>query len=237
MIPGRLYVLSGAPAMGKTSLALTIMEHLSIHEHRPVVYFSPLMRSCHMLGRLLASLTGIEIKKFHNVFMLNPEELERISTSAQQIYEAPFYLNEDAEITGIQICEKIRDLSSREKLALAVIDNSEFISIKARSKKKSDSWKILKKVALQCRIPILLIRDVKFTRNARRPNLSDLRGTGVMGDFADLVMFLHRGNVYKPDELRNNIAELSVQMNRCGPTGTLRLRWNADLAKLSSLLI
>ena len=56
--------------------------------------------------------------------------------------------------------------------------------------------------------------------------LSDLKGSGSIEQDADMVLFIHREDFYKKkEEEKNNLAEIYVEKNRHGPTGTLELRF------------
>ena len=77
------------------------------------------------------------------------------------------------------------------------------------------------------------------SRTDHRPILSDLRESGSLEQDADVVLFIHREELYNPQTEKRNIADIIVAKHRNGPTGVIPLRFFiaqtrfADLASKS----
>jgi replicative DNA helicase len=96
----------------------------------------------------------------------------------------------------------------------------------------------LKQIARELKVPIIagsqLSRLVE-QRSDKRPMLSDLRESGSIEQDADIVMFIYRDEIYNPDTEFKNIAEISVQKNRNGPTGKVNLYFDNRLTSFKNL--
>jgi replicative DNA helicase len=77
-------------------------------------------------------------------------------------------------------------------------------------------------------VPVLVLsqlsRAPEIRQGDHRPQLSDLRESGSIEQDADVVAFIFREEVYKPDreDLRGT-AELLLTKQRNGPTGKINL--------------
>ena len=84
-------------------------------------------------------------------------------------------------------------------------------------------------------IPVVVCAQLSRSTEARgsshKPQLADLRESGSIEQDADIVVMLYREDYYKnekenPKEIEVNSAELLVQKNRHGPTGSIKMAWN-----------
>ena len=82
-------------------------------------------------------------------------------------------------------------------------------------------------------------------RPGHRPQLSDLRDSGSIEQDADVVMFIHREDIYYTEEeweqqfpsrqYPRNLAEIIVAKHRNGPTGSVSLYFRDNLVRFDSL--
>ncbi|MBN2299013.1 MAG: DnaB-like helicase C-terminal domain-containing protein [Deltaproteobacteria bacterium] len=236
-LPGDLYVVAGEPAMGKTLLAMNIAADISVNAGHPVVCFSLNMGKKHFMDRMVAALTGIRLKKLRQAELTN-DELEIVNDCCGKIKTAPLYLNVNSEITILQIHEMIKALSSTQRPHLAVIDDIQFLSSGDNPAAVAETCRQLKNMALELQIPFLAVSRLAGNMNERMngyPKLSDLRGTGVIEDTVDAVMFVHRDYIYSENPESKDTISVIFARNNVGHTGEVNMKCDVECAWLSCL--
>ena len=83
----------------------------------------------------------------------------------------------------------------------------------------------------------LLDEDIDGSDRSRRYMiwmLADLRESGSLEQDADVVMFLYRDEVYNRDSADKGVAEVQIAKHRSGPTGHVRLVFNATYTRFEN---
>jgi len=120
----------------------------------------------------------------------------------------------------------------------------------------------LKAIAKELDVPVLALSQLSRAveqREDKRPQLADLRESGSIEQDADVVMFIFREEYYKGREPKigenenqekfntrfeewkdymekiHGIAEIIIEKQRHGPTGTIKLQFEAEITKFSNL--
>ncbi|HEY3939869.1 MAG TPA: DnaB-like helicase C-terminal domain-containing protein, partial [Bryobacteraceae bacterium] len=98
----------------------------------------------------------------------------------------------------------------------------------------------LKLMSKELRVPFLVLSQLSRAPETRpgdhRPMLSDLRESGSIEQDADLVAFIFREEVYRPDkESLKGTAELILAKQRNGPTGIAKLAFLSGYTKFENL--
>jgi len=228
--PGDLMILAGRPAMGKTAMALTIAGRVAL-QNVPVAIFSLEMTSSSLLTRMLSAIGRVDSVRFRSGF-LGQEERQRLRAGLNRIVQMPIRMDDTSAVNCMDIHAKCRRMKQATGLGLIVIDYLQLMvsgeKAENRNQEVSRMTRSCKMIAKDLDVPVLLLsqlnRSVETRGGDHRPLLSDLRESGSIEQDSDIVAFVFREEIYKPDrEDLRGLAELIVRKQRNGPTGTVDL--------------
>ncbi len=244
---GELIVVAARPAMGKTAFALNIAQHVASNRPdkpgQPVAIFSLEMGKESLLTRMLCATARVDSHRFRGGY-LNQDERRRLSAALSQLVDAKLFIDDSAGTTMMDISAKCRRLKSEHGLALIIVDYIQLMSAKGRYDSRvqeiSALTRGLKLLAKDLGVPVVALSQLSRAPEIRtgdhRPQLSDLRESGSIEQDADLVGFIFREEVYKPDrEDLHGVAELIIGKQRNGPTGKIKLAFLHKYVKFENL--
>ena len=241
-----LIILAGRPSMGKTSLALNFALNVA-KRHIPVLIFSLEMDDEQIGDRLVLSELFHYRDKDGNFLVsssqyatkLTDEQLEVTQKVYSELYELPIQIVDQRGLTSLDIRAKARKVKAAcPNLGLVVIDYLQLIRPAEENKNKSwalqvgDIVRELRDLAGEIDVPIILLSQLNRgveSRENKRPMMSDLRDSGNIEEFADVVMFVYRDDYYYPEQAEERgtkgKAEVIFAKQRKGATGTAVLRF------------
>jgi replicative DNA helicase len=232
--PGNFVILAARPAMGKTSMALTMAAAAAKEEQKPIAIFSLEMTNEELVTRLLcgeARINSLNLRRGN----IKDSEWEKISSGMSALSEMPIYIDDSGTVTVSEIRSRCRRLKSGDGLAAVFIDYLQLVrpSGATRSQNRNDELseicRTLKATAKDLQIPIIALAQLNRgveSRNDKRPMLSDLRDSGAIEQEADMVTFLYREAYYNPEGAPEpDLTEFIIAKSRNGPTGTVKLRF------------
>lgn len=241
---GELVILAARPAMGKTAFALNIAQHVATNPRNPkaVAVFSLEMSKESLLTRMLCAASRVDQSKFRNGY-LNQEERSRLQEAASDMYNAPLFIDDTAGTNLIDVHAKLRRVQAEHDLGLVVIDYLQLMQGPKRENRVQEVSALsrgLKLMSKDLRVPFLVLSQLSRASETRqgdhRPMLSDLRESGSIEQDADMVMFIFREEVYRPDkESLKGIAEILMAKQRNGPTGRIKLAFLNKFTKFENL--
>ncbi len=242
---GELFILAARPSMGKTAMALNIAQHIASHPkiRRPVAVFSLEMSAASLLNRLVCAEARVDQMKFSAGY-LNADERRRLQVALSNLYEAPLFIDDTAGTNIMDIHAKLRRMKAEHGLDLVVIDYLQLMNGRGRSENRNQEVSAisrgLKLLAKELRVPFLVLSQLSRASETRPgdhvPQLSDLRDSGSIEQDADLVGFIYREEVYKPDrEDLKGTAQLILAKQRNGPTGRVNLAFLKQYTKFENL--
>ena len=235
--PGDLVIIAGRPSMGKTALALNIAEHVAVDNGLPVAIFSMEMSSTQLAMRMLGSISRVDQHKMRTG-RLSDKEWGQLSEAMGKLHETPIYIDEAGALTALEVRARARRLKRQySKLGLIVIDYLQLMAATAQGENRateiSEISRSLKAMSKELDVPVIALSQLNRAvdqRPDRRPVMSDLRESGAIEQDADVIMFIYREVVYKPDlpEEQRGIAEVVVGKQRNGPIGTVKLTFRGQ---------
>ncbi|MEW5700922.1 MAG: replicative DNA helicase [Candidatus Zixiibacteriota bacterium] len=241
-----LIILAGRPSMGKTALALNIVEHLALEQSKPCAVFSLEMSKEQVAERMLSSTARINAHHMRTG-RLRKEDFVRLGNAADRLSGAKVFIDDSAAIGVLELRAKARRLKAQHDIALVVVDYMQMMhgprNAENRQQEIAMISRSLKSLAKELKVPVLalsqLSRQVEQRGGERRPQLADLRESGAIEQDADVVMFVYRPGAYgietdKKGNPTENLAEIIVGKQRNGPTGEVRLTFLREFARFEN---
>lgn len=240
---GQFIIIAGRPAMGKTSLALNIGEHVAAAEDKFVQIVSLEMGGEELAKRMLAGASGIDSSKL-KTGALNKEEWDRLAKAGVYLDSLKIDLSDSGTLDYDKLIQSVKQSARKGRIDLLIVDYLQLMNINipgARGNRQvqiSEISRGLKALARELGIPVIALSQLSRKleeRQDKRPLLSDLRESGAIEQDADVVLFVYRDEIYNPASLDAGIAEIIVAKQRSGATGVVRLGFQGGLTAFRNL--
>ena len=230
-----LILLAARPGVGKTSLAMNLVNNVAIQRKKSCAIFSLEMPRTQIAQRSMCSIGGVSMEKALKG-QLSVDEWTALVKASRKLSEAKIYIDDSSLNDPNDILSKCRRIKREHGLDLVMIDYLQLMRADKNSNYDNKVLEVgeitrsLKIAARELDVPIILLsqlsRAVESRKGDHRPVLSDLRDSGSIEQDADIVMFIYKPDMYndvvseEPD-----IAELIIAKHRNGPLGTVKLKW------------
>jgi len=245
--PGDMIIIAARPSMGKTSLAMNIVEHVAtgnnvLRARMPVAVFSLEMSTEALVKRMLCSRAGISMKNLSEGFV-SKEKHEHLVRAADDLVDAGIFVDDTPGLEPIELRARARRLKNKEDIGLIVIDYLQMMNYSkfARDGRQREVAAIsgaLKAMAKELRVPVLVLSQLSRAPESRdgKPKLSDLRDSGSIEQDADVVGLLRRPNRYNEEDNTEDptLAILDIAKHRNGATGEIRLTFIDEITRFEN---
>ena len=246
-----MIVLGARPAMGKSTLAINVSINAA-QDGATVGVFSLEMSREQLALRILAADAQIDSHRLRLGLVTEADE-QRITDSIGRLSELPMYIDDTPFQGMVEMRSKARRLSLEHGLDLLIVDYLQLIEGRGkggdnRVQEVSEISRSLKGMARDLNICVLTCSQLSrgvTNRTSHRPMLSDLRDSGSIEQDADIVMFIHREDMYYTEAeweqhspgrpYPKNIAEIIVAKHRNGPTDDINLYFRDNLLRFDSI--
>ncbi len=236
---GQLIILAARPSMGKSVFAQNLAENIG--KRKTVLFFSLEMTYKEIVDRIVCHKANIDMSKLKQKGGMKTDEFARFVSVIPELKETLLHMT-DASCQTVDTIKKITTEYLEEikktglETGLIIIDHLSLISTKG-SKAATKNEAIgeitgaLKAFAKDIGIPILLISQLNRNSTSRvnnKPQLSDLRDSGSIEQDADIVLAIHREEIYSDKPDLKGLAELIILKNRDGELGNIMMKFNGS---------
>lgn len=244
--PSDFIILAARPSMGKTALALNIVQNVALRAHRrvggdpkSVAFFSLEMSKEQLVNRMLCAEANIDSQRLR-VGEMADKDWDALWEACDVMSKAKIYIDDTAGITVMDMRSRARRLKAEHGLDLIVVDYLQLMQGSGkrnnsgdRQQEVSEISRSLKALARELDVPVIALSQLSRSveaRQVKRPMLSDLRESGSLEQDADIVAFLYREDYYNP-ETENKHTELIIAKHRNGPVDTVNLFFHKQFTK------
>lgn len=239
---GEMFIIAARPSMGKTSLAMNIVEHIAVECGHPCAVFSLEMSATMLVRRLLVSRAQLSMQDLSRG-LLSRAQQEALAKATRELQKANILIDETAGLDVLELRAKARRMKKQHDIKMIMIDYLQLMTSGSRRAKDNRQIEIaeisagLKGLAKELNVPIIVLAQLNRSvesRKGQRPVLSDLRESGSIEQDADMVGLLTRedyagGKMEVEDEeteaKKKGQAVLILAKNRNGPTDDVPLRF------------
>ncbi len=238
---GEMLIVAARPSMGKTALALNMMEGVAL-AGQPVAMFSLEMGRQQLVQRLLCAKAGVDGQRLRRG-TLQAEDNRRLVAACDALQSSKIFIDDTAGLTLLQLRSKARRMKEKFDIGCIFIDYLQLMSSGSRSESRqvevSEISRGIKAMARELNVPVVCLSQLNRAaeqREGHRPRMSDLRESGSIEQDADVILMLHREEYYHqgdPEWSETNLdkvgmAELIFAKQRNGPTGVVKLVWDQN---------
>ncbi|GAA3864514.1 replicative DNA helicase [Tessaracoccus defluvii] len=230
--PGQMIIVAARPGVGKSTFALDICRSAAIHHNLTAAFMSLEMSRTEIVMKVLSAEASVPLGKIRGsgTGRMDESDWQRVIDKSAVLAEKNFFIDDSPNLTMMEIRSKARRLKQRNDLQLLCIDYIQLMSsgkkVESRQLEVSEFSRQIKLLAKELEIPVLALSQLSRNTEARKdgvPQLSDLRESGSLEQDADMVIMLHRPEMYSqnPSDEERGLANFHIQKHRNGEMGKI----------------
>ena len=224
-----------------STLALDFARAAAIRHSIATVLFSLEMGRNEITMRLLSAESRVPLQNMRTGQM-NDDDWARLAKRMSEVADAPLYIDDSPNMSMMEIRAKCRRLKMRHDLKFVIVDYLQLMSsprrVENRQQEVSEMSRSLKLLAKELDVPVVALSQLNRgpeQRTDKKPLLSDLRESGSIEQDSDLVILLHREDLYEKESARAGEADLIVAKNRNGPTTTVTVAFQGHYSRFADM--
>ena len=242
-----MIVIAARPSMGKTSLAMNIVEHVVLELNQPVGVFSLEMSAESLILRMLCSIARVNLRSIREGFM-SESDFPKLTSAAGKLAKSKLLIDDSAGLSILDLRARARRMHQQHGVKLFVIDYLQLLHSTARRSQDNRQQEIadissgIKALAKELKVPVIVLaqlnRELEKDKS-RKPRLSDLRESGSIEQDADLVGLLYKPSVEDEESSGGGDSDsrpvnLLIAKQRNGPTGDVNLTFLNSITRFES---
>nr|WP_255715315.1 MULTISPECIES: replicative DNA helicase [unclassified Blastococcus] len=220
-----------------STLGLDIARSATVKHQMPAVIFSLEMSKHEITMRLLSAEAKVPLHHMR-AGTLSDEDWAKLARRMGEVADAPLYIDDSPNMTMMEIRAKARRLKQRNDLKLVVIDYLQLMTsgkrVESRQQEVSEFSRALKLLAKELEVPVIAMSQLNRgseQRQDKKPMLSDLRESGSIEQDADMVMMIHREDMYEKESPRAGEADIMLVKHRNGPTANVTVAFQGHYSR------
>jgi replicative DNA helicase len=238
---GNLIIVAGRPSMGKSALAIQMAYNIADKHRLPALIFSMEMSQEELVQRMIASEAGVDSSRLR-MGRVSAIEWDAVQSAIERMNQLPIYIDDtsDISVAGMRAQARRACAETGKPLGMILLDYIQLMGNGASENRVEELSKIargLKGLAREFNVPVVALSQLSRgleSRNDKRPNLSDLRGSGGIEEASDITIMIYREAYYNPGSI-DKTTELIIAKHRNGPTGTLKMIFDPALTKFKNI--
>lgn len=236
--PGELVAIAARPGVGKTALSVQFAIHNSTRRGIPSTIFSLEMTRNEIYDRIFAPYASGGIGALRSGLAYKTKKtLDGLRDMTVKIHEGGLRVFQDSMTPGT-LAANIRRDAMVHKSKLFIVDYLGLLDFGsdariARWERVGDASRMLKRLALDLGVAIVLCVQLGRGADGKEPMLSDLRDSGAIEQDCNRVFLIHRLN--DKDQSADFEADVIVAKNRGGPRGRAHLMFIGSKTRFERL--
>jgi replicative DNA helicase len=224
-----------------STLALDFARSAAVKHHKPTVVFSLEMGKLEIMMRLFSAEALVPLRSMRSGHM-SDQDWARLARRSGELAEAPLFIDDSPNLTMMEIRAKARRLRQRHDLQLIVIDYLQLMTsgkrVESRQQEVSEFSRAIKLLAKELDVPVIALSQLNRgpeQRTDKKPMLADLRESGSIEQDSDVVLLVHREDMYERESPRAGEADLIIAKHRNGPTATVAVSFQGHYSRFSDM--
>ncbi|WP_233558357.1 replicative DNA helicase [Tessaracoccus sp. OH4464_COT-324] len=241
--PGQMIIVAARPAVGKSTFALDICRAAAIQNNLTTAFFSLEMSRTEIVMKVLSAEASVLLHRLRGAGRMEERDWQRLTDRVVTLESKPFFIDDSPNLTMMEIRAKARRLKQRNNLQLLVIDYLQLMSsgkrVESRQLEVSEFSRQIKLLAKELEIPVVALSQLSRNAEQRKegvPQLSDLRESGSIEQDADIVIMLHRPELYTqdPSDEERGQAFFHVLKHRNGETRRIEALFQGHYSRFTN---
>jgi len=224
-------IIAGRPGMGKTSLLLDIAVNMSWGNGFPVGVYSCEMSKEQLVSRMASARCGVSLYRVEKGHA-SDDEKAMLYEAVAQMKDCPMYIKSAGGLTPSGLMRKISSDKRKHNIQAAFVDYLQLMQPDGKTRSQYEDItsisRAIKPIIIKTGVPIIMASQLKRIEHAKKPTMTDFRGSGAIEEDTDIIIGLHRDSYYTPDE-PDELAEAIILKGRHFGPGKADLRFEGKL--------